>query len=108
MATKRQIAVSGALRRLAPMMPLTDAEPIKALVNRPHMRGLPADRAVWLAAITHIRHVHTDYDALLDEGYDRDSARFFVLDQINHILRQWQATRLLEPDDDSALLMGDH
>ena len=68
------------------------------------MRSLPADRAVWLAAITHIRHARTDYDGLLDEGYDRDSARFFVLNDINAVLRQWQATRLLEPDDESPFI----
>ena len=100
MTTKRQAAVSQALERLAPLMPLEDALAIKALVARPHMRGLPAQRAVWLAAITHIRHTHSDYDTLLDEGYDRDAARFFVLDDINAVLRSWQATRMLEADED--------
>jgi len=32
--------------------PLEDALAIKALVARRHMRGLPADRAVWLAMVT--------------------------------------------------------
>ncbi|MBO6552963.1 MAG: DUF2293 domain-containing protein [Roseitalea sp.] len=100
MTTKRQAAVSQALERLAPLMPLEDALAIKALVARPHMRGLPAQRAVWLATITHIRHTHSDYDALLDEGYDRDAARFFVLDEVNALLRQWQATRFLDADED--------
>ena len=100
MTTKRQTAVAKALERLAPMMPLTDALAVKALVGRPHMRELPANRAVWLAMITHIRHTQTDYDALMDEGYDREAARFFVLDDINAVLRQWQATRLLDADED--------
>jgi hypothetical protein len=107
MTTKRQAAVSQALERLAPLMPLEDALAIKALVARPHMRGLPAQRAVWLAAITHIRHTQTDYDALLDEGYDRDAARFFVLDEVNAVLRSWQATRLLDGTDDPDLAGAD-
>lgn len=100
MTTKRQAAVSRALQRLAPLMPLTDALAVKALISRPHMRGLPADRAAWLAAVTHIRHTRTDYDALMDEGYDRDAARFFVLDAVNEVLRQWQATRFLDANED--------
>lgn len=103
MATRRQAAVSGALAALAPMMPLEDAEAVKALVARPHMRALDARRAVWLAAVSHIRHAHTDYDALMDDGYDRDAARFFVLDDVNAVLERWQATRLLDADDDTLL-----
>ena len=82
-------------------MPLEDALAVKALVNRPHMRGLPAERAVWLAAVSHIRHTRTDYDALMDEGYDRDAARFFVIEAVNDVLRQWQATRFIDADDES-------
>lgn len=102
MTTRRQAAVSQALDRLAPMIPLEDALAVKALVARPHMRGLPANRAVWLAMVTHIRHARTDYDSLLTEGYDRDAARFFVLDAVNQVLRQWQATRFLDADDTTA------
>lgn len=101
MTTRRQAAVSEALARLAPMIPLEDARAVKALVARPHMRGLPADRAVWLAAVTHIRHARTDYDSLLAEGYDRDAARFFVIEDINAVLRRWQARRLLSADDEA-------
>ena len=49
--------------------------------------------------MAHVRHVHTDYEALLGEGYDRASARFFVIDRINEVLTTWRATRLLDPDD---------
>jgi len=34
------------------------------------------------------------------EGYDRDSARFFVIEQTNVVLTRWRATRLLEEDDE--------
>ncbi|TIW17471.1 MAG: DUF2293 domain-containing protein, partial [Mesorhizobium sp.] len=56
--------------------------------------------AVWLATIAHVRHAHTDYEKLLAEGYDRDSARFFVIDETNAVLTRWRATRLLEEDDE--------
>jgi hypothetical protein len=57
---------------------------------------------VWLAATSHIRHRHTDYDALLAEGYDRDAARFFVIDMANDTLTAWGATRLIDPKDDES------
>lgn len=64
------------------------------------MKSLPPTIAVWLATIAHVRHTHTDYDKLLAEGYDRDSARFFVIDETNEVLTRWRATRLLEEDDE--------
>jgi hypothetical protein len=62
------------------------------------MRELPPSIAVWLATVAHVRHVHTEYDSLLDEGYDRDSARHFVIDAINETLTRWRATRLVDED----------
>ncbi len=64
------------------------------------MKTLPPSIAVWLATIAHVRHAHTDYEKLLEEGYDRDSARFFVLAQTNETLTRWRATRLLDADDE--------
>jgi hypothetical protein len=51
------------------------------------------------ADIAHVRHAHTDYDRLLAEGYDRDAARFFVIDQINETLTRWRATRMMEESE---------
>jgi hypothetical protein len=42
-----------------------------------------------------VRHVFTDYDALLTEGYDHESARFFVAQQIHEVLEQWGVKRRL-------------
>ncbi|RVA20914.1 DUF2293 domain-containing protein, partial [Mesorhizobium sp. M7A.F.Ca.CA.004.11.2.1] len=44
--------------------------------------------------------LHSAYDKLLSEGYDRDSARFFVIEQTNIVLTRWRATRLLDADDE--------
>lgn len=99
MATRRQTLITQALNQLIPYAPLEDALEIRALANREHMRGLPVDRAVWLCATTHIRHTHTDYHDLLADGYDRDTARFFVVDAMNDVLERWQSTRFVSADD---------
>ncbi|MCR6632880.1 MAG: DUF2293 domain-containing protein [Magnetospirillum sp.] len=40
-----------------------------------------------------MRHTYTEYGDLLAEGYDRDSARHFVLDDINRVLAEWGCRR---------------
>ncbi len=99
MPTQRQRSIAGALTLLLPRAPYADTEAIRAGACAPHMKALPPTVAVWLATVAHVRHAHSDYDALLAEGYDRASARFFVVDRINEILTRWRATRLLDPDD---------
>lgn len=99
-STGRRRAIAGALTALLPLAPYADMEKIRANAGAVHMKTLPPTLAVWLATVAHVRHVHTDYDRLLAEGYDRDSARFFVVDQTNAVLTRWRATRLLDPDDE--------
>lgn len=99
--TNRRRAIAKAITALLPMAPYADTEKIRADAGAKHLKTLPASIAVWLAAVAHIRHAHTDYEKLLAEGYDRDSARFFVIDQINDWLTRWRATRLLDPDDEA-------
>ena len=96
MATKRQTDMAKALRALTPMIPFNEAEEVKQLASQRHLRALPVSVAIWLSLVAHVRHVHTDYDQLLAEGYDRDAARHFVTDDINAVLTRWQATRLLD------------
>lgn len=96
--TARQRDVAKALTALLPLGPFSDMERIRADAAGPHLRALPPSIAVWLATVAHVRHQHTDYDRLLDDGYDRDAARFFVTDEINRVLTGWRATRLLDPD----------
>jgi hypothetical protein len=99
--TGRRRAIARALTALLPMAPYADMERIRADAGAAHMKALPPTIAVWLATIAHVRHAHTDYEKLLGEGYDRDSARFFVIGQTNDMLTRWRSTRLLEADDDS-------
>jgi hypothetical protein len=98
--TNRQRAIAKALTALIPLAPYIDAEKIRADAGAPHLKTLPPTVAVWLATVAHVRHAHSEYERLLGEGYDRDSARFFVLDEINAVLTRWRAARLLDPDDD--------
>jgi len=97
--TGRQRAIAKALTALLPLAPYSDTERIRADASKPHLKALPPSLAVWLATVAHVRHAHSEYERLLGEGYDRDSARFFVVDQINEVLTRWRATRLLDPDD---------
>lgn len=99
-STGRRRAIAKALTALLPMAPYADMEKIRSDAGALHMKALPPTIAVWLATVAHVRHMHTDYEKLLSEGYDRDSARFFVIDQTNAVLTRWRATRLLDPDDD--------
>jgi hypothetical protein len=100
--TGRRRAIAKALTALLPLAPYADMEKIRADAGSVYLKTLPPTIAVWLATVAHVRHVHTDYEKLLAEGYDRDAARFFVVNDINTWLTRWRATRLLDPDDDDA------
>ncbi len=80
------------------MAPMADFEPILLAMRQPHMRDLSPVDAAWLAATSHIRHRHTEYDALLAEGYDHDAARFFVLDDMQDVLADWGCSRPIVDD----------
>lgn len=81
------------LRRMAPSIPLADAQSVWDGAARMTRSGLPVKIAVWLALTARVRHAHTDYDRLLDEGYDQDAARFFVVDAMEERLRDWGCNR---------------
>lgn len=98
-STNRLRAIAKALTALLPMAPYADIEKIREMASARDMRELPPSIAVWLATITYVRHEHSSYDSLLTEGYDRDSARFFVIEEINEVLTRWRATRLLDAEE---------
>lgn len=100
MSTDRQRAIAKGLTLLIPGAPWSDAEAIRQAAAGRQLKTLPPSVALWLTTVAHVRHVHTDYDDLLAEGYDQASARHFVVEQINQTLTVWRATRLLDPDED--------
>ena len=90
--TARQKAIRDALRRLVPDAPYADASAIYEQAIRRHLRHMAPHDAVILAATAVARHDHTDYDALLAEGQDRDAARFLSADDTDDALERWGAT----------------
>ena len=78
---------------LAPGIRLADSEPVLERAAKLSRTDLPLQSALWLALVAHIRHRFTDYDALLDDGYDRDAARHFVVDTTEEVLREWGCSK---------------
>ncbi len=104
MPTKRQQAMTRALRALVPLIPYADAQDVLARAGKGSLRMLTPNAAVWLALTSHVRHRFTTYDALLADGYDRDAARFFAVDDMERKLTEWGCTRpvLQDPVLDAA------
>lgn len=98
MPTRTEIET--ALRRLAPRIPPHE---FGAVVDHARdSRGLKAslpETAAWLSLVAYVRHALTDYDDLLAQGYDQDSARFFVAGEIEATLERWGVARRLATDD---------
>ncbi|HEX2217102.1 MAG TPA: DUF2293 domain-containing protein [Xanthobacteraceae bacterium] len=92
--------IERALRRLAPRIPVHE---FGAVVDHAiDSRGLStasAETAAWLALVAYVRHALTEYDELLEQGYDQDSARFFVAADMETILTAWGVRRPLAPRD---------
>jgi hypothetical protein len=92
--------IENALRRLAPRMPAHEFGAVvdHALDSRGLNKASP-EAAAWLSLVAYVRHVCTEYDELLQQGYDRESARFFVADEIESILSSWGVRRRLASED---------
>lgn len=100
LSMNRREAVKSAVRILAPRIPRHEFEVVTdhALGSRGLQTASP-EAAAWLSLVSYIRHQFTDYDGLLAEGYDQDSARFFVLDDMNRMLEGWGAPRRVEAEE---------
>src|SRR5262249_12964496 len=91
-------AIEAALRRLAPRIPAHECgSVVDHALDHPALRGAAPETAAWLSLVAYVRHVLTDYDALLGEGYDRASARHFVAAAMEEQLRAWGVRRPLSP-----------
>jgi hypothetical protein len=96
----KRTVIEEALRRLAPRMPPHEFGAVvdHALDSR-GLRAAAPETAAWLSLVAYVRHALTDYDDLLTQGYDQDSARFFVADEIARVLAEWGARRKLGGDE---------
>jgi hypothetical protein len=98
----RRILLEAALMRQAPWVPPHEFDEIVGhSMSTKSLKALPAARAAWLACVAYIRHVYTDYDALLEDGYDVAAARHFVTDDINEVLESWGATQRVTHQEES-------
>jgi hypothetical protein len=97
----RRLDIEHALKALAPRVPRFERDVIvdRALDSRGLGQARPGE-AAWLALVSYVRHACTDYDALLEEGYDAESARFFVQDTMVAVLTEWGVRRPLVGEAD--------
>jgi len=96
----RRAALEAALLHLAPRIPKHEfGAVIDHALDSPSLHAAAPETAVWLSLVAYVRHVMTDYDALLTEGYEVDSARFFVLDGTNAVLEEWGVRRRVAEEE---------
>ena len=90
----RRAEIEHVLRHLAPRVP--DHE-FSAIVDHAMdscgLRTASVEAAAWLSMVAYVRHVLTEYDELLAQGYDPDSARYFIADDLNAHLADWGVRR---------------
>ena len=88
--------IEDALRRLAPRIPRHEFGAVvdHALDSR-GLRSATPETAAWLSLVAYVRHSLTEYDDLLAQGYDQDSARHFVAEEIGRVLAEWDVRRTL-------------
>ena len=96
----KRAEIESALRRLAPQIPPHEFGAVvdHALDSR-GLRPAAPETAAWLSLVAYVRHVFTDYDELLREGYDEASARHFVIDDMGAVLSGWGVRRRLTVED---------
>jgi hypothetical protein len=92
--------IEAALRRLAPKIPSHELAAVADhAMDSAGLKAASPEAAAWLSLVAYVRHVFTDYDALLTGGYDHDSARFFVAADMEQILDGWGVKRRLGADE---------
>lgn len=97
--TKRS-EIEKALHVLAPRIPEYEAGAIADhAMGSCGLRMASAQAAAWLSMVAFVRHALTEYDALLEEGYDQESARHFVAADMQAVLTEWGVMRPLTPQD---------
>src|SRR5688572_19635390 len=92
----RRSEIEAALRLLAPKIPPHEfSAVIDHALDSTGLRTASPESAAWLSLVAYLRHAFTDYEELLAQGHDRDSARFFVADEMQAMLGQWGVRRKL-------------
>ena len=98
-APSRRAAIESALRRLAPKIPPHEfGAVVDHALDSDGLKAAAPEDAAWLSLTAYVRHVFTGYDDLLAQGYDRDSARHFVAEEMEAVLSGWGVRRKLGED----------
>ncbi|EKV30462.1 hypothetical protein C882_4421 [Caenispirillum salinarum AK4] len=96
----RRERIEAALLRLAPRIPGHErGAVIDHALDSPGLKTARPESAAWLSLVSYVRHVFTDYDDLLADGYDVDSARFFVAGDIDDVLVEWGCARSVNDEE---------
>ena len=94
MATRKEI--ESALRYLGPDIPDHEFGAIADhTMDSCGLRNAAPETAAWLSMVCYIRHALTEYDSLLEEGYEQESARHFVANDMRTVLKEWGVRRPL-------------
>ena len=89
------------MRQIAPKFPPHEfAAVIDHALDSAGLKLAAPETAAWLSLVAYVRHTFTDYDALLAQGYDRESARHFVMEAMTEVLKTWGVRRMLGESDD--------
>ena len=92
--------ILAALLHLVPGLPKHETEIVlDHAMDRPQLRNATPETAAWLSLVAYVRHAMTDYDELLAAGYDVESARHFVLGEMQAILSGWGTRRPILGED---------
>lgn len=89
--------IEAALRRLAPKISAHEFMVVADhAMESTGLRQASPETAAWLSLVAYVRHALTDYDELLGQGYDPESARHFVAAEMDEILAGWGVRRRIQ------------
>ena len=95
-ALSRRAAIEIALRQLAPKIPPHEfGAVVDHALDSAGLKTAAPENTAWLSLVAYARHVFTDYDDLLAQGHDRESARHFVAEEMEAVLNGWGVRRKL-------------
>jgi len=95
-APSRRAAIESTLRQLVPKIPPHEfGAVVDHALDSDGLKAAAPEDAAWLSLTAYVRHVFTGYDDLLAQGYDRDSARHFVAEEMEAVLSGWGVRRKL-------------
>jgi hypothetical protein len=89
--------IEAALRRLAPKISAHEFMAVADhAMDSTGLRQASPETAAWLSLVAYVRHALTDYDELLGQGYDPESARHFVAAEMDEIFAAWGVRRRIQ------------